>query len=82
VRFIKDEMALKQVFLRVSLDFPLPVILNTTALCLFTVPHRYITALTRPHIIISSEIKLGALSLMQHLCSYRVKKVYTQNFWG
>ena len=35
------------------------------------------------YIIISSEIKLGALSPMQHLCSYRVKKVaYTQSFWG
>jgi len=28
VRLIEDEMALKQVFLRVSLDFPLPVILT------------------------------------------------------
>jgi hypothetical protein len=35
------------------------------------------------YIIISSEIKLGALSPMQHLCSYRVKKVaYTQFLGG
>jgi len=27
----------------------------TIAPCLFTVPHKYITAVTRPHIIISSE---------------------------
>jgi hypothetical protein len=39
------------------------------------------TALTWLHIIIASEITLGALSLMQHLCRYAVKNVYTQIFF-